>query len=77
MMVKESAKNCAAVIQSFSLANKPIAVPELVGLNPPPPGGGGLPYISHTDFAHFGLESGTVFKETTGVYECIYHFNSK
>ena len=29
------------------------------------------------DFAHFGLESGTVFKETTGVYERIYSFNSK
>ena len=94
MMVKESAKNCAAIIQSFSLANKPAAVAELVGLNPV--GGGVLPYISHigtfypkgvlgcfglkmgyTDFAHFGLESGMVFEETTGVYECIYHFNSK
>ena len=91
MMVKKSAKNCAAIIQSFSLANKPVAVPELVGLNPW--GGGVLPYISHigtfypkgvfglfwcyTDFAHFGLESGMVFEETTGVYECIYHFNSK
>ena len=29
------------------------------------------------DFAYFGLESGTVFKETTGVYERIYYFNSK
>ena len=29
------------------------------------------------DFAHFGLESGVVFKGTTGVYECIYSFNSK
>ena len=96
MMVKESAKNCVAIIQSFSLANKPAAVPELVGLNPPRGGGGVLPYISHigtfypkgvfglfwsengcTDFAHFGLESGMVFEETTGVYECIYHFNSK
>ena len=28
------------------------------------------------DFAHFGLESGVVFKGTTGVYECIYSFNS-
>ena len=45
MMVKESAKNCATIIQSFSLANKPAAVPELVGLNPL--GGGVLPYISH------------------------------
>ena len=45
MMVKESAKNYAAIIQSFSLANKPVAVPELVGLNPW--GGGVLPYISH------------------------------
>ena len=25
----------------------------------------------------FGLESGMVFGETTGVYERIYHFNSK
>ena len=48
MMVKESAKNCAAIIQSFSLANKHVAVPELVGLNPPPPGGAGvLAYLSH------------------------------
>ena len=29
------------------------------------------------DFAHFGLESGMVFEETTGVYEGIYRFNSK
>ena len=28
-------------------------------------------------FAHFGLESGLVSEGTTGVYECIYHFNSK
>ena len=28
-------------------------------------------------FAHFGLESGVVFKGTTGVYEHIYRFNSK
>ena len=28
-------------------------------------------------FAHFGLELGMVFKGTMGVYECIYHFNSK
>ena len=28
-------------------------------------------------FAHFGLESGMVFEGTTGVYERIYHFNSK
>ena len=28
-------------------------------------------------FAHFGLESGTVFQETTGAYKCIYRFNSK
>ena len=28
-------------------------------------------------FAHFGLESGVVFKGTTGVYERIYRFNSK
>ena len=48
MMVKESAKNYAAIIQSFSLANKPVGVPELVGLNPQGVGGGGvLPYISH------------------------------
>ena len=26
---------------------------------------------------HFGLESGMVFEETTGVYERIYRFNSK
>ena len=29
------------------------------------------------DFAHFGLESGMVFKGTTEVYEGIYRFNSK
>ena len=29
------------------------------------------------DFAHFGLELGMVFEETTGVYERIYRFNSK
>ena len=29
------------------------------------------------DFAHFGLESGMVFKGTTGVYEHVCHFNSK
>ena len=29
------------------------------------------------DFAHFGLESGMVFEETTWVYERIYRFNSK
>ena len=29
------------------------------------------------DFAHFGLESGMVFEETTGVYERICRFNSK
>ena len=29
------------------------------------------------DFARFGLESGMVFEGTTGVYECIYRFNSK
>ena len=28
-------------------------------------------------FAHFGLESGMVFEGTTGLYECLYHFNSK
>ena len=28
-------------------------------------------------FAHFGLESGIVFGETTRVYERIYRFNSK
>ena len=28
------------------------------------------------DFVHFGLESGMVFEETTGVYERIYRFNS-
>ena len=28
-------------------------------------------------FAHFGLESGMVFEGTTGVYERIYHINSK
>ena len=33
--------------------------------------------MGYTDFAHFGMESGMVFEETTGVYECIYHFNSK
>ena len=29
------------------------------------------------DFTHFGLESGMVFEETTGVYERICRFNSK
>ena len=29
------------------------------------------------DFAHFGLESGMVFGETTRLYERIYRFNSK
>ena len=29
------------------------------------------------EFAHFGLESGIVLKETTGVYERICRFNSK
>ena len=29
------------------------------------------------DFAHFGLESGMVFEETTKVYERICRFNSK
>ena len=29
------------------------------------------------DFAQFALESGTVFEETTGVYERIYRFNYK
>ena len=28
------------------------------------------------DFAHFDLDSGVVFKGTTGVYERIYCFNS-
>ena len=28
-------------------------------------------------FAHFGLESGMVFEETTGLYERFYRFNSK
>ena len=28
-------------------------------------------------FAHFGLESGMVFKGTTGVYERFYRFSSK
>ena len=53
-------------------------------------GGGALPYISYLgmcllglfslktgiDFAHFCLEAGVVFEGTTGVYECIYCFNS-
>ena len=29
------------------------------------------------DFLQFGMESGMVFEETTGVYERIYQFNSK
>ena len=29
------------------------------------------------DFAQFGVESGMVFEETTGVYERIYRFNFK
>ena len=28
-------------------------------------------------FAHFGLELGMVFEGTTGLYERLYHFNSK
>ena len=28
-------------------------------------------------FAHFGLESGTVYKGTTVVYECVSYFNYK
>ena len=28
-------------------------------------------------FAHFGLESSMVFEGTTGLYERLYHFNSK
>ena len=28
-------------------------------------------------FTHFGLESGMVFEGTTGVYERIYHINSR
>ena len=28
-------------------------------------------------FAHFGLESGTVFERTTRLYERLYRFNSK
>ena len=28
-------------------------------------------------FAHFGVESGMVFEETTTAYERIYHFNAK
>ena len=36
-------------------------------------GGGLLLYVSHMgiNFAHFGLESGMVFKGTTGVYVSI------
>ena len=30
-----------------------------------------------THFSHFGLDSGMVFKGTTGAYESIYRFNSK
>ena len=29
------------------------------------------------DFVHFALESGMTLEGTTGVYECIYRFNSK
>ena len=29
------------------------------------------------DFAHFGLESGTVIERTKGLYERIHRFNSK
>ena len=28
-------------------------------------------------FAHFGLDLGMVFEETSGLYERIYHFNVK
>ena len=28
-------------------------------------------------FGHFGLESGMVFEGTTGLYECLYRFDSK
>ena len=31
----------------------------------------------YIDFTHFCLESGMVFKETTGMHYCIYNFNSK
>ena len=42
------------------------------------PGGGGLLSLkSGTHFAHFGLESGMVFKGTKGEYERVYRFNSK
>ena len=33
--------------------------------------------MGNIHFAHFGLESGVVFEGTAGVYERIYHFNSK
>ena len=33
-------------------------------------------FKSGVDFAHFGLESGTVFEGTHGVYESICRFNS-
>ena len=35
------------------------------------------PGSAPVDFNHFGLESGMVFERTTGVYNRIYHFNSK
>ena len=35
------------------------------------------PFWSENGYRLFGLESGVVFKGTTGVYERIYSFNSK
>ena len=36
-----------------------------------------FPLKTGKEFAHFGLDSGVVFEETTGVYERICRFNSK
>ena len=46
---------------------------------PPPKGRVFAPFSLKTgiDCAHFSLESGMVFEETTEVYERIYCFNSK
>ena len=34
-------------------------------------------YALRPSWSHLGLESGMVFEGTTGLYERLYHFNSK
>ena len=45
--------------------------------NVPPYGVGVFGLKTGIHFAHFGLESGTVFEGATGAYERIYPFNSR